>query len=169
MTRERGISVKEAAGERNLDPDATYHLLRDPEALAASIDRWNGLVVLPGHWRPCDVRPRNIGTAGMDARFDGRDLTVSIMVWDADALAGIADRSCAELSAAYWRDLEMSPGRFRGEPYDGIFTNIEPFYIGLCSDSRLGLLVEANAADQAIYQAGARFEEKLNERPAASV
>ena len=124
-----------------LDPNRVYQLFRDPAELRAAARTFNNIPLLRRHvpvsaddHRPTDV----VGSTGTDARFDGTYLTNSLVVWEARAIAGIERGEQRELSSAYRYDVDMSPGVYRGQRYDGVMRNIRGNHVALVETGRAG-------------------------------
>jgi hypothetical protein len=127
--------------ELGLSPNRVYRLLRDPDELAAAVSSFNGVPVLREHCAVDAVAYRPdlvVGSTGNDAVFDGTNLTNSLVIWSADAIRGIEDGSRGSLSAGYRYVPVMRPGRFEGEPYQGIMTRIVGNHISLVAEGRIG-------------------------------
>lgn len=120
----REIPGAEALG---LMPNRKYRLLRDPEELRRAAASSNGKPLLITHESSeADDHPKEltVGALGTDAEFEDPYLYNSLSVWDGDAIAGIEDKSRRQLSAGYRYRADMTPGTFRGAPYDGVMRDI---------------------------------------------
>jgi uncharacterized protein len=79
-----------------------------------------------------------IGSVG-NAHFDGEYLRAPICIWSSSAIRGVEDGSKRELSAGYrYEAPDMTPGRFRGERFDGIMRNLDAGHVALCPEGRCG-------------------------------
>ena len=110
-----------------LDPDREYQLLRDPDELAKAVRTFNNLPLLSRHV-PVDARDHQpdlvVGSTGTDAKFTAPYLQNSLVVWTAEAIAGIESGARRELSSAYRYRPIMEPGTYDGERYDGRMVSI---------------------------------------------
>lgn len=136
----RGSEIPDA--ERlGLDPARIYQLLRDPVELARGAASFNNIPVLIKHVRVSadDHQPGHVvGSTGTDAAFADPYLTNSLVVWEADAIAGIEQNVQRELSSAYRYDADMTPGTHKGVAYDGVMRNIRGNHIALVASGRAG-------------------------------
>ncbi|EPP2701866.1 DUF2213 domain-containing protein, partial [Escherichia coli] len=106
-----------------LQPDKFYYLLRDPKELAKAASTFNNIPLLNEHIPVTAADPQKmavVGSTGTDAEFDGTYLKNSLVVWDADSIAGIETDEKKELSSAYRYVADMTPGVHEGQPYDGV-------------------------------------------------
>jgi uncharacterized protein len=116
-------------------------LLRPAEELAKGAASANGVPLLSHHLpMGADDHDRSIvvGTTMGDARFEDPYLLVSLTVWDGDAIAAIEDGSCRELSGGYRHVVDMTPGVYRGQSYDGVMTNLSFNHVALVEVGRNG-------------------------------
>lgn len=125
-----------------LIPDKVYRLLRHPEELAKAASTFNNIQILGGVHAPVSAEePQTqliVGSTGTDAVFNSPYLQNSIVLWDADAIAGVEDETQKEISCAYRYIPIMQSGEYEGEPYDGIMTNIIGNHVSLVPDGRAG-------------------------------
>jgi len=134
----REIPNAEALG---LQPDKLYQLLRDPDELAKAASTFNNLPLLDEHIPVSADEPHKdvvVGSTGTDAEFDGTYLKNSLVVWDATAIAAINSGEQRELSAAYRYVADMTPGVFRGVPYDGVMRQIQGNHLAIVEIGRAG-------------------------------
>jgi 8-oxo-dGTP pyrophosphatase MutT (NUDIX family) len=120
----REIPGSEALG---LEPGRKYRLLRCPVELAKAAATSNGKPLLITHESAeADMHPFDltVGSLGTDAEFVDPYLYNSLSVWESSAIRGIEDKSRRQLSAGYRYTPDMTPGIFRGAPYDGVMRNI---------------------------------------------
>jgi hypothetical protein len=124
-----------------LDGDREYPMLRHPAELAKAARSFNGVLLLSEHvnlnkpHRPELV----IGAIGSDAHFDGEFLRATVCVWSGSAIRGVEDGSARELSAGYaYEPPDMTPGKFRGERFDGIMRNLDAGHVALVESGRAG-------------------------------
>jgi len=124
-----------------LDPLRTYMLLRDPEELKKAAATFNGLPILDHHVPVTAERPRQdliIGSTGTDAVYEHPYLKNTLSIWVADAIEGIESEEKRELSSAYHYDVEMTPGVYEGQRYDGVMRNIRGNHVVTCPSGRAG-------------------------------
>lgn len=94
-----------------LQPDKFYYLLRDPKELAKAASTFNNIPLLNEHIPVTAADPQKmavVGSTGTDAEFDGTYLKNSLVVWDADSIAGIETDEKKELSSAYRYVADMT-------------------------------------------------------------
>ncbi|MDD4702542.1 MAG: DUF2213 domain-containing protein [Desulfovibrio sp.] len=127
--------------ELGLDPQKEYRLYRPGSELAKAAPT---ICRLPLELMHNDTDAENlpkaeiIGALGSDPRFDGEYLRVSLCVHDADAIRRIEDNELKELSLAYLYDLDMTPGQWQGQAYDGIMRNLRGNHLALVDMGRAG-------------------------------
>lgn len=124
-----------------LQPDKVYHLLRDPKELAKAASTFNNIPLLNEHIPVTASAPQKmavVGSTGTDAEFDGTYLKNSLVVWDADSIAGIETDEKKELSSAYRYVADMTPGVHEGQPYDGVMRDIVGNHVALVTEGRAG-------------------------------
>lgn len=127
--------------ELKLDPDKKYQLFRSPEALQKAANTSNGVQLMIKHipvdaddHQPFDVA----GAVGTDAVFNDPYLDNSLHIWSRDAIDGIEDESRRELSCGYHYVPVMTPGTYKGVPYDGVMTEIVFNHVALVPEGRAG-------------------------------
>jgi 8-oxo-dGTP pyrophosphatase MutT (NUDIX family) len=124
-----------------LDPDKIYMMLRDPEELRKSVPTWNGVQLLRKHV-PVDVDDHKkydiVGTVGTNAAFNDPYLQNSLVFWTKEGIDLVESEEQRELSSGYEYDPIMKPGVFKGEPYDGVMTNIRGNHVALVEEGRVG-------------------------------
>lgn len=124
-----------------LQPDKVYYLLRDPKELAKAASTFNNVPLLNEHIPVTAADPQKmavVGSTGTDAEFDGTYLKNSLVVWDADSIAGIETDEKKELSSAYRYVADMTPGVHEGQPYDGVMRDIVGNHVALVIEGRAG-------------------------------
>ena len=134
----REIPNSKASG---LQPDKVYYLLRDPKELAKAANTFNNIPLLNEHIPVTAADPQKmavVGSTGTDAEFDGTYLKNSLVVWDADSIAGIETDEKKELSSAYRYVADMTPGVHEGQPYDGVMRDIVGNHVALVIEGRAG-------------------------------
>ena len=127
-------------GWQPLDPDKTYHLLRDPDELKKAVDSFNGKPLLWTHKSagaedfPSDLV---IGSTGSNAKFDGTNLTNDLVIWPQFATKAVEDGTRKNLSCGYAYKAKMEPGVYNGQRYDGKMTDISGNHIALVDQPRV--------------------------------
>lgn len=124
-----------------LQPDKVYYLLRDPKELAKAVSTFNNIPLLNEHIPVTAADPQKmavVGSTGTDSEFDGTYLKNSLVVWDADSIAGIETDEKKELSSAYRYVADMTPGVHEGQPYDGVMRDIVGNHVALVIEGRAG-------------------------------
>lgn len=126
--------------ELGLEPKRIYKLLRDPGELAKGAASFHGKPLMLVHKpinsaeHPSEV----VGGSVMNPRFDGKHLKAELVIWPQDAIDSIEDGSQKELSCGYRYRADMTPGRYEGEPYDGVMRDIVGNHVALVTEGRAG-------------------------------
>ncbi|HCC3331624.1 TPA: DUF2213 domain-containing protein [Salmonella enterica] len=123
-----------------LEPERKYRLLRCPDELAKAVESFKGIPLLEGHVADSAENPRKQERCGVvcdDVRFDYPHLIGSLVLWDNDAIAGVETEEQRQLSASYGYTLDMTPGEFEGEPYDGVMRNIVGNHVAIVPVGRV--------------------------------
>jgi uncharacterized protein len=117
--------------------DRTYRLLRPARELAKAAPTLIGCPVLKQHVA-VDVDDHQpdavVGAVMSDVHFVNPLLLASVVVWAADAIAGIEDGSCASISAGYRYDADMTPG----PGFDGVMRDLSFNHVALVEAGRIG-------------------------------
>jgi hypothetical protein len=126
-----------------LDPHRIYRVLRDPLELQRpeTIASFNNLPLLSRHRATSAAEPQKdivVGSTGTDAAWAAPYIVNSLVCWDGASIAGIETGEQRELSAGYRYRLELTPGTFDGERYDGRMTGILANHIALVDRGRAG-------------------------------
>lgn len=127
--------------ELGLDPKRIYKLLRDPEELARAAPTFNNIPLLNDHVPVTVDSPQHdlvCGATGSNTEFDEPYLKTSLVVWTADAIAGIDSGEQQEISCAYHYVPDMTPGTYKGARYDGVMREIRGNHVALVSKGRAG-------------------------------
>lgn len=127
--------------ELGLDANKIYQLLRAPEELAKGAASFNNIPLLSKHTLVTADDPKKeivVGSTGTDAVFNEPFLQNSLVVWDAEAIAGIETKEQYELSCSYRYIPVMTPGEYEGQAYDGIMTNLIGNHVALVEVGRAG-------------------------------
>lgn len=133
----RNLPNFEALG---LEEGRKYRLLRCPDELAKAVDSFRGVPLLEGHAEDTPDNPKKQERCGVvcdDVRFDYPHLIGSLVLWDNDAIAGVETEEQRQLSASYGYTLDMTPGEFEGEPYDGVMRNIVGNHVAIVRVGRV--------------------------------
>ncbi len=132
------IPAYEALG---LSADKIYRLLRDPVELERAAPTFARLPILSQHVyiKADDSRPDLVvGAIGSNITFTDPYLDADTTFWDAEAIAGIESGAVQELSCSYHYVPDMTPGDYKGEPYDGRMTEIQGNHLALVEVGRAG-------------------------------
>lgn len=124
-----------------LDPEKIYNMLRDPAELEKGMHTLGEKQLLIKHIfvSADELQKESIaGTIGSNLEMVGDDVKGSLTVWDKEAINLIESGKLAELSASYFYDPVMQSGTFKGQPYDGIMTNIRGNHVALVERGRIG-------------------------------
>lgn len=124
-----------------LERDKVYKLLRDPEELEKAAPTFNGIQLLKRHV-PVDADDHQmwdiVGCTGTSAVFEKPYLKNALSVWTSEAIAYIESEDRRELSCGYHYDLDLTPGEYEGEKYDGVMRNIRGNHVALVEEGRAG-------------------------------
>lgn len=132
------IPNSEALG---LEPERAYRLLRDPEELRKAVSTFNNKPILNRHIGVSVLNPPKdaiIGSTGEGAEFDGTYLNNSMVIWDVDSIMGIETERQKENSSSYRYRLDMTPGEYEGEAYDGVMRDIVCNHVAIVPSGRAG-------------------------------
>lgn len=124
-----------------LIPEKAYRLLRDPEELRKAAPTFNNKPVLNQHIGVMVAEPPKeaiIGSTGESAEFDGTYLKNSMVVWDLDSIMGIETERQKEISSSYRYRLDLTPGVYEGEAYDGVMRDIVCNHVAIVPSGRAG-------------------------------
>jgi hypothetical protein len=161
---------KEIPGFEELGLDGTkiYHMLRDPVELAKGASTFDGTPLMIEHIPVhADEHPSNevVGSIGTGVYFEDPYLIAPLSVWTREAIDGIEDDSKRELSSGYHYDPDMTPGTYKGEPYDGVMRNIMGNHVALVEKGRAGPDVVVGD-NQLVTENNMPVKNKLNSRAA---
>ena len=124
-----------------LDPDKIYKLLRDPEELEKATPTLNGVQLLKKH-NPVDAKDHKpydtVGSVGTTAKYEHPYVRNGLTVWSGDDIGGIESKDKHELSPGYHYRPDMTPGKYDGEPYDGVMRDIHFNHVALVENGRQG-------------------------------
>lgn len=124
-----------------LEPERAYRLLRDPEELRKAVSTFNNKPILNRHIGVSVLNPPKdaiIGSTGEGAEFDGTYLNNSMVIWDVDSIMGIETERQKENSSSYRYRLDMTPGEYEGEAYDGVMRDIVCNHVAIVPSGRAG-------------------------------
>lgn len=127
--------------ELGLIPDKAYRLLRDPEELRKAADTFNNQPLLNTHIAVSVLDPPKeaiIGSTGESAEFDGTYLKNSLVIWDVNSIIGVENKQQREISSSYRYRLDMTPGEYEGEAYDGVMRDIVCNHVAIVPSGRAG-------------------------------
>ena len=123
-----------------LRPDKIYRLLRDPDELAKAAPTFTNLPLLKQHV-PVTARDHRpdlvVGSTGA-VKFNEPYLKTTLCVWAQDAIDKIESAQQRELSAAYHFEVDMTPGVYQGQRFDGRMINIRGNHVALVDQGRAG-------------------------------
>ncbi|CNF26073.1 Uncharacterized protein conserved in bacteria [Yersinia nurmii] len=124
-----------------LDPNKAYRLLRDPEELRKAAPTFNNKPVLNKHLPFTVVNPPKesiVGSTGTDAKFDPPYLYNSMGIHDLDSIMGVETERQKEISSSYRYRLDLTPGVYEGEAYDGVMRDIVCNHVAIVPSGRAG-------------------------------
>jgi hypothetical protein len=125
-----------------LNPERLYYIYRPAEELIRAADSFNNVPVTiehPNQLDTPDTPQERVGTTGTDTRFESPYLVTSMKLWDKAAIEGVENSTRRELSIfPSFFDLDMSPGEFMGQAYDGVARNISGNSVALTIKGRVG-------------------------------
>lgn len=127
--------------EFGLIPDKAYRLLRDPEELRKAAPTFNKQPLLNTHIAVNVLDPPKeaiIGSTGESAEFDGTYLKNSLVIWDVNSIIGVENKQQREISSSYRYRLDMTPGEYEGEAYDGVMRDIVCNHVAIVPSGRAG-------------------------------
>lgn len=127
--------------ELGLIPDKAYRLLRDPEELCKAADTFNNQPLLNTHIAVSVLDPPKeaiIGSTGESAEFDGKYLKNSLVIWDVNSIIGVENKQQREISSSYRYRLDLTPGEYEGEAYDGVMRDIVCNHVAIVPSGRAG-------------------------------
>ncbi len=136
----RGTEIPGGVG-LGLAPGRVYRLLRDPGELERAVPSFNNLPILSEHLPVNAFNPRPelvVGATGSDAVFEFPYLRNSLVVWTQEAIEAIESGEAQEISSGYRFRVDLTPGVFMGEKYDGVMRDILGSHIALVPDGRVG-------------------------------
>jgi len=139
--------------ELKLDPNKVYLLLRDPEELKKGASSFGGKPFLIEH-RPLNANDhpyrKVIGAILKPVKFNDPYLQAPLVVWPTEAIDLIKSGEQREISCGYRYTPDMRPGKYQGQPYDGVMRDIIGNHVTLVEEGRAGPDVNALVMDEAI-------------------
>lgn len=135
--------------ELGLSPSTVYELYRDPAALEAAVEDFNGQPLLIRHIMQTADDPRKEYVAGsvFNARWDGVNVRADLLITDRRAIDYIESGELADLSSSYRYRADMTPIVVDGRKADGVMRDIRPNHVALVEDGRA---TGAHVADSAL-------------------
>lgn len=127
--------------EAGLEPDKAYRLLRDPEELKKAVSTFNNQPLLNTHIAVSVIDPPKesiIGATGSNAVFEDGYLKNSLVIWDVNSIIGVENEQQREISSSYRYRLDMTPGVYEGEAYDGVMRDIVCNHVAIVPSGRAG-------------------------------
>lgn len=131
--------------ELGLDPKKVYKLFRDPAELEKGADTFNNLPLMDYHVEVSafdleddKIKKKIVGSTGTRAKFVGPYLQNDLVVWTASGIEGVMTKEQTQLSSAYRYKLDMTPGEFEGEAYDGRMYDLIGNHVALVDEGRAG-------------------------------
>lgn len=128
-----------------LQRDKVYYLLRDPKELEKAASTFNNLPLMDDHvavsvdgLEDPEVKDRIVGSTGTSARFEDPYLINDLVIWTAKGIDGVMSKAQTQLSCAYRYKLDMTPGTFEGQPYDGRMYDLVGNHVALVDEGRAG-------------------------------
>jgi len=136
----RGSELHDFDKAAGLDPRRFYRLLRDPASLRRAAVSVSGLPLLSEHVSTSMLEhPTTLicGAIGSNVRFDGDQLIAPVSVWTRGAIDDIKSRKKCQLSCGWRFALDMRPGWFLGQRYDGVMRNLTGHHVALVASARV--------------------------------
>jgi hypothetical protein len=125
-----------------VDPRKSYLLLRSASELERSASSFRNVPITRRHVFGLDeIRPTVIGTVGSNVRFVDPYLLADAVVWTQDAINNLQNGSMACPSIGYRYSVELRPGTFNGDHYQGTIKGLHGHHLALCADGRSGLSI----------------------------
>jgi len=140
--------------KHGLDPKKIYQILRPADELEKAASTFNNLPLMDVHVEVSafdlenpEIKKHVVGSTGQCAEFKAPYLNNDLVIWTAGAIEGIKTKELVELSCAYRYELDLTPGTFEGQAYDGLMKNIAGNHVALVEEGRAGHdVVVADAA-----------------------
>lgn len=137
------------AAALGLKDDAIYSVFRPPDALMRAAPSLRGKPVLMQH-TPVSAQDHpasiTVGAVGSDVRFTPPNLTGSLTIWDATAIAAIENGTQRAVSAGYRYTAIKQAGTYMGMPYTLIMADIAFNHLALVAQPRVPSAIIGDAA-----------------------
>ncbi|GCD55200.1 DUF2213 domain-containing protein [Acetobacter pasteurianus] len=137
------------AAALGLKDDALYSVFRPPDALMQAAPSLRGKPVLMQH-TPVSAQDHpasiTVGAVGSDVRFTSPNLTGSLTIWDASAIATIENGTQRAVSAGYRYTAIRQAGTYMGTPYTLIMADIAFNHLALVAQPRVPSAIIGDAA-----------------------
>lgn len=137
------------AAALGLKDDALYSVFRPPDALMQAAPSLRGKPVLMQH-TPVSAQDHpasiTVGAVGSDVRFTSPNLTGSLTIWDASAIAAIENGTQRAVSAGYRYTAIKQAGTYMGTPYTLVMANIAFNHLALVAQPRVPSAIIGDAA-----------------------
>lgn len=145
ITKEQVVSYygHEIANSHSLglEPSRMYKFLRPADELQKAAKTFNGMPLKDNHHEADAKNPgksTTIGSVGTNTHWSSPYLVADITIWDGNAIKRIENGQQKELSANYYSQLDMTPGTFKGQHYDGVIRHIVGSHVALVPEGRAG-------------------------------
>lgn len=127
-----------------LEPDRIYRFFRSPQALKAALPRMAMQPLTSEHVALSASdhdEGKTIGAIGSGVTYDDTDNVVRapLSIWRDPYIKRVKSGDQKELSMGYRFRLDMTPGVWNGQPYDGAMTDITPNHVALVPAGRVNL------------------------------
>jgi hypothetical protein len=123
-----------------LAPDRVYQMLRPADEIRKASSTLAGKPILIEHREVnADAHPHRsvVGAVGSDVAFDGAAVTASLTFWTRDAIDAIEHGGQRSLSCGYFFRPDMTPGRYQGQPFDGVMRSLAYNHVALVVEPRV--------------------------------
>lgn len=91
----------------------------------------------PSNLTAANAREYQRGAVGENVRRDGDHVRASLLVTDDDLIAKM-ERGKSQVSCGYTCDVELTPGEWRGQPYDAVQRKIRGNHLAVVDRGRAG-------------------------------
>jgi hypothetical protein len=133
-----------------VDPKKHYRLLRSPAELAAASKSFTNLPITTRHIAGLGKIPLDAicGTTGSHARFSDPFLAVDGVLWSQKTIDALACGLRTAPSVGFSFDLDLTPGMFNGQHFDGRLKNIRGHHLAIVPSGRSGLHIVPSIASR---------------------
>ena len=135
------LQLNDDGSPKELEPQRKYKLLRHPDELRKAASSSNGKQLMMEHVPVSADDPQKddqVGSTGTDGEFEHPFLYNSLHVHDRKGIDGIESGKQRELSSAYRYKLNLTPGLYENEPFDGSMFDIDFNHVCLVPAGRAG-------------------------------